>query len=137
MNFGAGGSLTVQTLNMTTGGSAVSQTLTGITLAGTSGLGAVTTNGGTLNVGSITPLGLTANQGTNGDFLLFKVLNGGVITTSASNDSNQGNLIAGRKFGGLAVIDTVTGGSDNYQFAEVTNGAIAPTNSSAMPASAP
>ena len=30
----------------------------------------------------------------------------------------------------------MTGGSDNYQFAEVTNGAIAPTNSSAMPASA-
>ena len=104
-------------------------------MAGTSGLGAVTVNGGTLNVGAITPLGLTANQGTNGDFLLFKVQNGGVITTSASNDFSQGNLIAGRQFGGLAVIDTVIGGSDNYQFAVVTNGVIAPTTSSAMPAS--
>jgi fibronectin-binding autotransporter adhesin len=135
LGFGAAGSLGVQTLGLK-GGGAGTQTFNGATLNATSGLGAVTVNGGTLSLGAITPLGLSANQGTNGDFLLVNVLNGGGVTTTNGNDANgNSNLIAGRKFGGLAVIDTVTAGADNYQFAQVTSGVISPTNSSAMPTS--
>ena len=131
--FGVAGTIGApKALSMNVSSSASAQTLGGVTLSGTSGLATISVNGGTLSLGAIAPQGLTADQGTNGDFVLFKVQNGGAITTTTGNDSQINTLIAGRQFGGFGVLDSVTGGNDNYQFAREVSGVISPTTTSAM-----
>ncbi len=132
VSFGVPGTIGAANSLGMTGGSTNQQTLGGVKLSATSGLANITVTGGTLNLGAIAPSLITSNSGTSGAFVLFTVQNGGVITTTTGNDSQINTLIAGRQFGGFGVLDSVTGGIDNYQFARVVSGVISPTATTAM-----
>ncbi len=140
VSFGVAGSLGAQNaLTMNSSGGASTQTVGGVGLAGTSGLGTISVNGGTLNLGAISTPISNSSSASFSNYVLFKVNNGGVLTTTTSNDiSSNAGLIAGRNFGGFGVIDTVVGGADNFGFAGVNlaSGVIQPAATTAWTSAA-